>query len=134
MLRELAKEETTNKIKTTFLLSQMAVNLGTWRTSEYVGNKQSILSTPSSSEAAAAIMPLSMTKAPATGGEETGKDRLLDPLSPLESRSESPPMSPSRSPAPQTAQTTGIPLAVANFSVINYGRGTHKRKSVLDVC
>ncbi|XP_050070555.1 uncharacterized protein LOC126558564 [Anopheles maculipalpis] len=79
-------------------------------------------------------MPLSMVKAPATGGEDTGKDRLLDPLSPVESRSESPPpISPSHSPAPvataQQTTATGFPLAVANFSVINYVGKIQKQSS-----
>uniref|UniRef100_A0A182MVS9 Uncharacterized protein n=1 Tax=Anopheles culicifacies TaxID=139723 RepID=A0A182MVS9_9DIPT len=77
-------------------------------------------------------MPLSMTKAPASG-EDTSKDRLLEPPSPLESRSESPPMSPSPNLA-QPPQTTigsaaGIPSAFGNFSVINYVGKIQKQSS-----
>ncbi|XP_049285946.1 uncharacterized protein LOC125765109 [Anopheles funestus] len=78
-------------------------------------------------------MPLSVTKAPATG-EATGKDRLLEPPpSPLEARSESPSMSPCPSPAQPPPTTvgsaTGIPAAVANFSVINYVGKIQKQSS-----
>ncbi|XP_053659892.1 uncharacterized protein LOC128708937 [Anopheles marshallii] len=78
-------------------------------------------------------MPLSVTKAPATG-EDSSRDRLLEPpASPLETRSESPPMSPCPSPA-QPPQTTigsavGITSAVANFSVINYVGKIQKQSS-----